>query len=174
MGKKEILNLITSEQSFRVAYYKVLQFCDTIIPDDELIEKIRSFPELKTAVVSARFLVKGLEEVGAIERVSDESGEKGWILTDIGRDVERREAPEQRIVDLFVREQNYTPVYLRILNFCCVPRKRQEIETELGDLPEFKARDLYPTYFVTNLESVGAVEWINNHWQTTPAGQKAI
>lgn len=173
MSEKEILDLITSDTSYRVVYYKILQLCGDTISDLNLFSQIKAFPEMKNAVVEPYELIKGLAEVGAIERISEDANSYAWKITDDGQKVKTREAPENRILDLFVQEPDYIKIYMQVINFCRVPRKRQEIEMDLAELLQEKKGVIYPQYFIVNLESIGAIEWVDNHWLTTPAGQSA-
>jgi hypothetical protein len=173
MSEKEILDLITSDTSYRVVYYKILQLCGEAISDLDLLSQLKAFPEMKNAVVEPYQLIRGLAEVGAIARMSEDPHSNTWKITDDGQKVKTREAPENRILDLFVQEPDYIKIYMQVINFCRAPRKRQEIETNLNELLKELKGVIYPQYFIVNLESIGAIEWVDSHWQTTQAGQSA-
>ncbi len=173
MSEKDILNIITSETKYRIVYYKILNLCTTPIPSKNLVEKINTFPELQNSVMDSAQLIKSLEEVGAIEKYSGEDQEFIWKITEAGQSVHKREAPDLRVLDLFMQEPEYIKFYKEILDFCLYPRQRQEIEKKIKPITEKKGV-IYPQYFIANLESVGALEWVDHKWQTTSIGQKVF
>jgi len=152
-AEKKILDLITSEHAYRLAFYKVLKFCETPRPTAEVEEEVLSFPEMKTAIHSPNILLGWLEEVGGIERVVVEEEEERWQTTEAGKRVAEVEAPGKRLLELLSKE---------------------EIEELLEGNPVMEKPKVYPTFFIQGLEEAGGLEWVDKHWRTTEAGKRGL
>ena len=164
--EKEILDLISSEHSYRLVFYKTLKFCETPRLASEVEEEVLSFPEMKTAFHSPTILLGWLEEAGGIERVVIEEQE-GWQTTEAGKKLDEMKAPEKRLLELIAKEPAYSEVYTQVLKFCQTPRTRAEIEELLEGDPALEEPGVVPGFFVQSLEEARGLEWVNNRWQTT-------
>lgn len=171
--EKEILDLISSEPSYRLVFYKILKFCETPRLASEVEEEVLSFPEMKTAIHFPNILLGWLGEVGGIERVVVEEKER-WQTTDAGKKVAEMEAPEKRLLELIAKEPVYSEVYTQVLKFCQTPRTRAEIEELLQGNPVMEELKVYPTFFIQGLEEAGGLEWVDQKWRTTEAAKGGL
>lgn len=173
--QKKILDLISSEPSYRLVLYKILRFCEIPRLASEVEEEVLFFPEMKTAIHSPRILLGWLGEAGGIERVVVEEKER-WQTTDAGKKVAEMGAPEKRLLELIAKEPVYSEVYMQVLKFCHTPRTRAEIEELLEGNPVMVMEEpkVYSKFFIQRLEEAAGLEWVDKKWRTTEAAKRGL
>ncbi|MBM4467201.1 MAG: response regulator transcription factor [Chloroflexi bacterium] len=170
---KKFRDVTSGASGYRLVLYKILQFCETPRSATEVEEKVRSFPEMQTAIYPPIILLGWLEKIGGIERMVVEEEEERWQTTEAGKRVAAREALAKRLLELLAQEPVYQDIYMQVLRFCQTPRARAEIEELLEGNPVMEKPKVYPTFFIQGLEEAGGLEWVGK-WQTTEAGKGVL
>lgn len=170
---KRILERISEEAAYRQALYKLLKLCQTPKSLSEIEAQARQFPEMAAAVHEPVLLLSWLEEVRAIRRIEEKDNEY-WVTTESGCEAATTEAPETKLQRLLSQSPGHKPIYRQVLEYCQAPKSRHEIGSLLDINPLLETEHLLPAYFIQQLEKVGALEWIDKAWQTTPVGHNPI
>ena len=83
--------------------------------------------------------------------------------------------PLDRLNDLFAQDEQYLPIYKRVLTLCAA--EGGTTIKALGDAvdsdPLVQKPRLYVAHFVDKLEKCDAVEWVDS-WVTTEVGQTGL
>lgn len=170
---KRVLERIAAEPSYRIVLYKILEYCESARFSSDVEQTMFSFPEMKGAIHSPLLLLSWLQEAGGIEQLLVENSKAMWCTTPAGRNALKKESNDNRLGRLIVQEPIYQEIYLQILQACLSPKSRMEIETMLNGNPILKEAEVYPTFFIENLEETGGLEW-DKEWKTTAAGEDLL
>lgn len=166
----EVLQRIAAEPAYRIALYKILEYCETARPGSDIERTVPSFPEMKGAMHSPQVLLSWLEDAGGIEHLAEEAGEEMWQTTPAGRNVVRMDSFDNRLRRLFTQESDYQELYFQLLRACLSPKSRAEIESMFKGNPILQKFKVYPAFLIETLEEAGGLEW-DNKWKTTSAGK---
>ncbi len=162
--------LLASEPAHRWMLLKALEFCTEPRGFPEVREAVQSLLNEKVVVYSPDVLLQWLEESGGLELVQINEENK-WLTTPAGTEAIEAFGRGLPLRILLSSQPEYRQVYLKILEFCSLPRKRQEIEEELAGEATIQRSRLHPAYFVDQLEKHGGLEWSEKRWRTTPDGK---
>ncbi|GAI06817.1 unnamed protein product [marine sediment metagenome] len=192
--EKKILDLMSRERAHKWVFWRILEFCVAPKPRAEIGKMILKLPEMGASIFGPAVLMGWLEEAGGIEKVKEK-----WTATDAGKKVLELEAPEKKILDAVSEEPPYKEIFKRVLKFCESPRTKVEIvemveplipsergstSTTTGTYPckspkccsrlreTRRSSAVNPTYFISKLEEVGGLRWVEKKWRTTEAGRK--
>ena len=98
-------------------------------------------------------------------------------ITQAGRTALAEFDPVARFADLVAAEPDgYLDAYALVLDTCAAEgASLRTIERALAGHPALREpKRIYPAYFVSKLETVGALAWEDGAWHTTSAGERAL
>lgn len=174
-----------------------LAVCETRMPYREAEALIDERPELSLSMQNAHTLLWIMVECGGIEAVevpetnvpevnaSDAPADPAALedqpvdylvqTTDAGRAALERFAPAKRFAAVLAAEPAaYAPVYALVLDRCRAGASKADIERALeGNEALHHPKQVYPSYFISKLETVGGLAW-NGSWTTTEAGCRML
>ncbi len=168
-----LLERITAEPAYRVALFKMLEFCMSSHSATEIAERVSSFPEMQAAFHSPEILLSWMIQAGGIERMQTEQEGERWKTTEAGSKVLENCAPAKLLGEMFSREPLYHNSYKLILKYCETPRTTAEIDAFVEanqDLGDGMPRAMF---FIQSLEKSGGLEWVGK-WHTTVFGQRLL
>lgn len=183
-----IVERIFSNHGNSLALCTCLSVCETRMPYREAEDRIAQRPELKMSTQNAHTLVGILLECGGIEAIEIpettsvddaelEDKPVDYLLetTQAGRSALAELEPTKRFFDLLTNEPaNYTQLYKEVLALCVAGARKADIESHLAGNPALQSpKTIYPSYFISKLETVGGLVW-DGTWQTTEAGQRML
>ncbi len=182
----------------REILYKTLGFCRERRALTDIEEEIASYPEFQYATQNQYRLISFLADAGGLDLFElDDGGEivtderkaglsedeiddlvasYAYLTTAAGEAAHEQLAPRKRMLELLDTTPEHAGTITAILEFCTSSRTYEEIEDLLagsstvssGTSPEEAA--VHPSYFVSNLERVGAVVW-NDGWLLSDEGR---
>ena len=183
--------------SFTEIMRKALGFCTQQRSFSEVEAEIATYPEFRYVEYSQAALLDILVQVGALEKRNlDKSGgivpvARLRALSEDDRDdlvvayaLETTEAgkaaiadmePAERLQALFAEAPERNETYLRVMEFCRIPRTFDEVSTLLKDAAPAKSRNpytdlpLYPSAYLGHLEGAGGLLW-DEGWILTEDG----
>lgn len=176
---------------------KALGFCTQQRSFSEVEAEIATYPEFRYVEYSQAAILDILVQVGALEKRNlDKSGgivpvARLRALSEDDRDdlvvayaLETTEAgkaaiadmePAERLRTLFAEVPERNETYLRVMEFCRIPRTFDEVSTLLKDAAPAKSRNpytdlpLYPSAYLGHLEGAGGLLW-DEGWILTEDG----
>lgn len=192
-----LLDLVGRQSEHREIFVDVLGFCAEAQEESRVEERIAARPEFAYETQSPYYLIAALVKAGGLERFElDEQGEvvtperrRGlsedeiddlvWSVvyqtTDVGMTVAQDMQPGRRLDALLAARPTRRDTYCEVLEFCCEPRTRRELEELLEGRPILVEEavghePLKPSVFIDKLERSGALVW-NGTWNTSAAAQ---
>lgn len=142
---------------------------------------------MRNRALAEQVLVDGKPYPGTLEDIQrDESVpedarvQESLALTDSGRDLLERYAPDATLRALASERPGYADVFQAVLWACdsdggCT---RSELEAQIEQFPQLQPDGkgqtrVYPQYFLDALESAGGIVW-DGAWRTTDAGRAML
>lgn len=123
-----------------------------------------------------------LEDMQLDESIADDTVAAVLLsITDEGRELLERYAPERTLRELFDTHPAYVDVYEAVLRACSVQGgcSRMSLEARINEFPQLKPdlktnrTKVYPQYFIDALEAAGGIAW-SGSWCATDAGKAAV
>lgn len=98
-----------------------------------------------------------------------------WLITDAGRAYLEQDNPFGRLSELLDAEQQYLPIYKRLLEACNTDKGalRATLEGLVNGDPLVQNPPRYCSFFTKRLEDAGAIVW-EGSWKTTDAGRRGL
>ena len=183
--------------SFTEIMRKALGFCTQQRSFSEVEAEIATYPEFRYVEYSQAAILDILVQVGALEKRNlDKSGgivpvARLRALSEDDRDdlvvayaLETTEAgkaaiadmePAERLQALFAEAPERNETYLRVMEFCRIPRTFDDVSALLKDAASAKSRNpytdlpLYPSAYLGHLEGAGGLLW-DEGWILTEDG----
>lgn len=180
------------EPRYRLALYRLLDFCAQPRSLEEIDQEVSAYPEMAVSPFTTRTLLRWLVEPEAIVAVDEEGnpvvseepedegeddGSKApeaivefYCNSVVGAQVLDNFRQSDPIGALFRELPQYEGAFIRVLKACQEPKSRKEVEELFKDDPILtKPKRVYPNMFLDKLERVGALVFQNN-WVTTQEG----
>lgn len=150
-------------------------------------DQLASDPSMGVTLQTPHTILSILIQSGAVERIEQEPGNPEGSsqqpvdylvrITDAGRAALEQLDPVARFAEVVSQEPNdYLEVYARVLDTCAKPEgaARAEIEAALESHPALSTpKRVYPSYFISKLETVGGLSW-DGTWHATEAGEQML
>lgn len=194
--------LLEANHGTELALLATLRACD-VKPEDarpyrEVEKELEAVPSVAESTQTSHTLIEMLVRSGGVAAVPvpEQHGTKdnpegpapadkptGHLvhITDAGRAVLADFDPQRRFEELLAEEPaGYADAYARVLAACEGTRpdgaglSRAEVESVLsGDPALTNPRRVYPSYFISKLESIEGLIW-DGGWRTTDAGERML
>lgn len=189
-----IVERLSANRANTLALCACLAVCEERMPYREAEALIAERPELRLSMQNAHVLLGIMVDCGGIEAIEvpepdapDASDEDAAAdledqpvdylveTTEAGRAALARFAPAKRFADvLAVEPEVYAPLYALVLDRCRAGASKADIECALeGNEALRHPKQVYPSYFISKLETVGGLAW-NGSWTTTEAGRQML
>lgn len=175
---------------------EILRHATDARPFRELEDEVYDLPELASSHQNAHVLSMLLVKAGALEQIPVEEPAAPQVADAEASDAEAEAAlpdqpvdyllritpagaaaledfdPSSRYVRLMAQEpEAYRPLYRKVLDFCAQGATLPQIEIALANEEAMRTPKLiYPSYFVSKLESLGTLRWEDGLWKTTSDG----
>jgi hypothetical protein len=136
----------------------------------------------KTILVDEEPYLGSLSDLQAESGVSDEADiQTKYQTTEEGRAILEAYDPLQRCHELFKTEASHRDGFLFVLDFCNQKKRCAASDLEEGmkgtvylkQDERTKLPTVYPSYFTTELERVGLLDW-DREWCITESGKEAL
>lgn len=165
-----------------------LSVCIDCMPYREAEAIINALPVMGVSLQNAHVLIDILVKAGGIESVEipepeyeegvereDQPIDYTLQTTDAGKAALAEFEPTKRFSELLETEpSNYAHGYATVLHLCQNGAKKDDIENTLqGDDVLNTPKEIYPSYFISKLETIGGLVW-NGLWITTEAGRQML
>lgn len=201
-AEERTADLIKAMAPRRKVLLGILAYCEEPQLVDDVNAKVDELQAHNFSVYTAADLTSLLERAGALEHVTDEGGSledveeqepevvevdgveylevkqsapTRWVTTAAGMAAVEADRPLDRLNDLFAQDEQYLPIYKRVLTLCAADGGTTI--KALGDAvdsdPLVQKPRLYVAHFVDKLEKCDAVEWVDS-WVTTEVGQTGL
>lgn len=164
-----IQNRINRECYYTPILYDILAYCSADRSLEDIENRVHSSPKMKIDVYSPQILMQWLVDAGGIEPCDGGDGAT-WKTTAAGLAVVDINRPSKMLETLVSEDKDHEDLLREVLRFCGVPRSTNEIERLLEKYDTLAKEGVYPSYFISELEKGGGLEW-NDGWSTTPAGR---
>jgi hypothetical protein len=194
--------LLEANRGTELALLATLRACN-VKPEDarpyrEVEKELEAVPSVAESTQMSHTLIEMLVRSGGVaavpvpERRDAEDDPEGFTpadkptghlvhITDAGRAVLADFDPQRRFEELLSQEPaGYADAYARVLAACEGTRpdgaglSRAEVESVLsGDPALTNPRRVYPSYFISKLESIEGLIW-DGGWHTTDAGERML
>jgi hypothetical protein len=164
-------DIFRAAPALRLVLRGVLELCKIPRTNPEVDSEIEKLLSSQLTVFAPTTLRGWLEQAGALEPVTLESGQGAWKTTVSGFDYLDKTDLYKELQAVIDSDPERRSLFLELLNFCQSPRDKEEIEERLyagqflskGSVP-------YPTAFIGAMEESGAMQW-NGQWITTEIGK---
>lgn len=164
---------IAAETECRDVLCKILVHCLTPRTAAETTDFIISSTIGRTLLHPPQMLIAWLIEGCGLEARIISKGVINIWTSDIGKAVLELTSSSRRLRTLLSGETEYGTVFIGILGMCLEPKRLGEIEEALASTAVMQEQNILASYFISELENAGGLEWIGK-WQTTPAGAEFI
>lgn len=168
-----VVALLDSEVANRWVMLEMLKFCTQPRRYPDIQDFTSRILEKKVGIHTPDVLLNWLDERGGLERVQIED-EAMWRITPAGIQAVEYYGQGQPLQKLISNHPEFREIYLKILEMCKQPCKREELEKALAEEPTLQRSRLHPAFFINELEKHGGLEWVDRHWLTTPDGKGVI
>lgn len=162
-----------------------LHACETNAQPYRDVERaLAGEPIMRMSTQNVHVLMDMLIEAGGIEATAFDEGEDGERsadqpaecrvkTTEAGCAAMARLEPVSRFAELLVGEPHgYEDAYKRVLSACVHGASRAEVEATLAGHPALtNPKVVYPSYFISKLETIGGLSW-DGIWRTTESGSR--
>ena len=162
--------------------------CSQCQPYRDIEETVDALPVMNMSTQNAHALLATLIDCGAIEAVEvpepeyAEGEEKqdmpvDYTLesTEAGKAAVAQFEPSKRFSEVLNAEPHtYGQAYAAVLQLCQNGARKADIEAALqGNEALTSPKQIYPSYFISKLETVGGLVW-DGSWKTTESGQQML
>lgn len=184
-----IVARLKANRANTLALCACLAVCETRMPYREAEALIAERPELTLSMQNAHALLRIMIDCGGIEaeEVPEPACDPGeepqdcpvdYIVctTEAGHAALACFEPTKRFAQVLCDEPaEYAVVYALVLNQCRNGATKAAIEEALAGNPALSSgsKQVYPSYFISKLETVGGLLW-DGSWKTTEAGQQML
>lgn len=188
----------------RESLYRVLVLCQERKAVEDVERTIEGYPEFPLIMQPAYRLIRFLIDGGGLRRLEIDSAGlvvseerktglsadgiddlvEAYMLetTDVGRAIACEYAPMRRMRRLFEKFPDRVGIYADLLELCCEPCTYADVEKLIPKERVEGLRTLNyepgclmkPSVFVDNLESSGALVWMDHRWHTTSEGKLVL
>ncbi|MBM6998694.1 hypothetical protein I3I95_00865 [bacterium] len=93
-----------------------------------------------------------------------------YELTEVGRRVLAALSPSRHLERLYERDEGLDPAFDFVLDYCREPRRRGDLERELGARGFLASKNVSTSFYVDRLERAGGLVW-EDGWRTTEEGR---
>lgn len=191
--KKTVRECLTANHGNTLALLACLEACNVkaedALPYRDVEESLLGKPALSISIQSPHTLLGLLVDCGGIAKVEvaeetpadegepqDKPVDYLLHITDEGRDaLEEFSCPARLARLMLVEPEGYLDAYATVFDTCQGEgAKLSQIEAALAGHPALtNPKRVYPGYFVSKLEGLGAIEWAGV-WKATAAGEEAF
>lgn len=183
-----IVKRLEANRANTLALCACLAVCETRMPYRDAEALIAERPELKLSTQTAHTLLWIMVECGGVaaEEVPEpacapdaqpEDMPVDFLVetTAAGRVALARFDPAKRFSEVLRAEPAcYAQAYALVLDRCRAGASKADIERALeGNEALVTPKQVYPSYFISKLETVGGLAW-NGSWTTTEAGRHML
>lgn len=183
-----VVKRLCANHANTLALCACLDVCMTCMPYRNAEDLIAQRPELSLSTQNAHALLHimidcgGVEAVEVPESVCVEGEEQqdmpvGYTVqtTAAGRVALAQFEPTRRFDEVLRSEPAcYAQAYALVLEHCLTGATKADIERALeGNEALSCPKQVYPSYFISKLETVGGLAW-NGSWTTTEAGRQML
>ena len=185
-----VVKRLNANHANTLALCAVLSVCEARMPYREAEALIDARPELRLSTQNAHALVRIMIDCGGVEAVEvpepdcapdaqPEDMPVGYTVetTAAGRAALERFEPTRRFAETLRDEPaGYAHVYAAVLALCAENggATKAAIEHALsGDEALSAPKQVYPSYFISKLETVGGLAW-DGSWKTTEPGRQML
>lgn len=183
-----IVKRLNANRANTLALCAVLSVCERRMPYRDAEALIDERPELSLSTQNAHALLRIMVDCGGVDAV--EVPEPAYVpgeekqdrpidytvqTTAAGRAALERFEPTKRFGDVLRDEPAaYAQTYAAVLACCEGGTTKAAIERALeGDPALSDPKQVYPSYFISKLETVGGLAW-DGSWKTTDAGRQML
>lgn len=183
-----IVKRLNANRANTLALCAVLSVCERRMPYRDAEALIDERPELSLSTQNAHALLRIMVDCGGVDAV--EVPELAYVpgeekqdrpidytvqTTAAGRAALERFEPTKRFGDVLRDEPAaYAQTYAAVLALCEGGATKAAIERALdGDSALSDPKQVYPSYFISKLETVGGLAW-DGSWKTTDAGRQML
>lgn len=185
-----IVKRLNANRANTLALCAVLSVCERRMPYRDAEALIDERPELSLSTQNAHALLRIMVDCGGVDAVEvpepayapgeekqDRPIDYTVQTTAAGRAALERFEPTKRFGDVLRDEPAaYAQTYVAVLA-CCAENggaTKAAIERALeGDSALSDPKQVYPSYFISKLETVGGLAW-DGSWKTTDAGRQML
>ncbi len=179
---------IRSNRANSLGLCACLAVCDASVPYREAEALIAERPELRLSTQNAHVLLQIMIDCGGVAvtdvpELGDEAGEVKQDMpidytvqtTEAGREALRQFDPSKRFRQTLNEDPEvYGQVYAAVLELCLHGARKADIEQMLqGNQALNDPKQVYPSYFISKLETIGGLVW-DGSWKTTEAGRQML
>lgn len=187
-GVDAVVKRLNANHANTLALCAVLSVCEQPMPYRDAEARIDERPELGLSTQNAHALLRIMVDCGGVAAAevpepvyaSDEEKQDQPVdyivqTTAAGAAALAQFEPTRRFGDVLRDEPpSYAQAYAAVLALCEGGATKAAIEQVLGgdSAPSF-SKQVYPSYFISKLETVGGLTW-NGSWKTTDAGRQML
>lgn len=183
-----IVKRLNANRANTLALCAVLSVCERRMPYRDAEALIDERPELSLSTQNAHALLRIMVDCGGVDAVEvpepayapgeekqDRPIDYTVQTTAAGRAALERFEPTKRFGDVLRDEPAaYAQTYAAVLALCEGGATKAAIERALeGDSALSDPKQVYPSYFISKLETVGGLAW-DGSWKTTDAGRQML
>lgn len=183
-----VVKRLNANRANTLALCAVLAVCERRMPYRDAEALIDKRPELNLSTQNAHALLRIMVDCGGVEAVEvpepayapgeekqDRPIDYTVETTAAGRAALARFEPAKRFADVLRDEPAaYAQAYAAVLALCEDGATKAAIEQALeGDPALGDPKQVYPSYFISKLETVGGLTW-DGSWKTTDAGRQML
>lgn len=173
---RKLEQLIDGAASLRLPIYRILTFCENPQPDEAVEAEFAACAQGRGMPFQISAALQWLKDAGAMKTLDADEyrpGGRRWVATALGDHLLAALEPSKRVTALLDSQPQYADSYYRMLVFCLVPRSGSEIEKHFEDDPALVSPKRLPESLTSDLETVGALEWIGK-WRTTDKAREFL
>lgn len=182
-ARESVVNCLNANHANTLALIEVLKHCPEARPYREVEEELYDLPAMSLTHQNPHTLSLMLVKAGGLEQIMVEEDPEEQIdqptdyllcITPAGQAALEDFEPVNRFSRLTADEPStYRALYRKVLGLCDGGAKTSSIEDALeGEDAMRDPKQVYPGYFISKLETVGAINWENKSWKTTESGTK--
>ena len=201
-----VVECLFNHPRHRELLYKALVHCQTERTEHAAEEFLARQPEAAQALQTPYTLLRNLAAAGGVtviahdaqglaldetrceqlraeglddDALADLVAERRVLTTPAGCAACELLAPEHRTLAAIYKVPERRATFVRLLDFCRMPRKLADINQLLADDPALApsqrtaGQKLHACYFIDRLEEAGGLVW-DGSWVTTDAGKRAL
>ena len=183
-----IVKRLNANRANTLALCAVLTVCERCMPYRDAEALIDERPELNLSTQNAHTLLRIMVDCGGVEAVEipepayapDEEKQDRPIdytvqTTAAGRAALEQFEPTRRFAETLRDEPAaYAQMYAAVLSLCEGGATKAAIERALESDPALSSpKQVYPSYFISKLETVGGLTW-DGSWKVTKAGRQML
>lgn len=183
-----VVKRLNANRANTLALCAVLAVCERRMPYRDAEALIDERPELNLSTQNAHALLRIMVDCGGVEAVEvpepayapgeekqDRPIDYTVQTTAAGRAALAQFEPTKRFADMLRDEPaTYAQAYAAALALCEDGATKAAIERALeGDPALGDPKQVYPSYFISKLETVGGLTW-DGSWKTTDAGRQML